>query len=335
VYSFCACDKAFQPVGNLVLDTAGNIYGVTATGDTGGVVYELPAAGRSRKLALLYAFCSQAGCADGLAPSAGLTYAGQSSGAFYDGSSPLYGVTSQGGANGSGVAYVLQSQNGSWTEAKLYDFCATGGATCTNGKNPGAQLLVQGSDTLYGTAFGGTAANDGVVFKLVSHRGNWKESVVHTFCAKADCADGSQPEGSLSFDSGGNLLGTTAHGGSPCQSICGTVFRLSPKGKESVLHVFCQETNCADGEEPEGGVLVDASGNLFATTAEGGDNREGAVFELSGTFQIVHSFCAVQNCTDGDFPVAPLYEDAAGTLYGTTPSNGGFGSGGVAFGLTP
>ncbi len=335
VYSFCACDNAFQPVGNLVLDTAGNIYGVTAAGRPGGVVYELPAAGRSHKLVVLYAFCSEADCTDGEAPLAGLAYAGQASGALYDGSNPLYGVTSQGGANGLGVAYALQSQSGSWTESKLYDFCAAGGTTCTDGEEPEAQLLVQGSDTLYGTAFGGTTENAGVVFKLAPHGGRWKESVVHTFCAKANCADGLQPRGSLSFDSSGNLLGVTYQGGSPCQSVCGTVFRLSPKGKETVLHVFCQETNCADGEEPEGGLLTDASGNLFGTTVEGGENRAGTVFELNNTFQIVHDFCDAANCSDGDFPEAPLYADTAGTLYGTTPSNGGAGVGGVVFSLTP
>jgi uncharacterized repeat protein (TIGR03803 family) len=171
------------------------------------------------------------------------------------------------------------------------------------------------------------------VYKLAFHGGSREETVVHTFCAKAHCADGTVPVGGLSFDLSGNLLGTTRDGGWPCQSECGTLFRMSPKGKETVLHVFCQQANCADGKLPEASVLVDGSGNLFGTTVEGGDNGGGTVFELNDVFRIVHSFCELDRCKDGSFPESPLYADAAGTLYSTTSSSDS--GAGVVFELTP
>jgi uncharacterized repeat protein (TIGR03803 family) len=151
--------------------------------------------------------------------------------------------------------------------------------------------------------------------------------------------DGANPSyyGALVFDSQGNLYGTTVSGGSflSCSSggyldFCGTVFRLTPQGKETVLHNFGMLTSAlqVDGADPLGGVVFGPQGNLYGTTEEGGTSwippflGFGTVFELSpaGHDKILHSF--VGRAKDGAYPYAGVVFDAQGNLYGTTNAGG-------------
>jgi uncharacterized repeat protein (TIGR03803 family) len=120
------------------------------------------------------------------------------------------------------------------------------------------------------------------------------------------------------------------------------VYRLTPVGDgiwtEAVLHSFSGGTE--DGKLPQGGVIVDASGNLYGTTENGGAHGAGTVFELSpaddGIWveKILHSFNAYVG--DGSFPEASLIFDAAGNLYGTTVLGGAYAdSGGMVFEIIP
>ena len=179
-------------------------------------------------------------------------------------------------------------------------------------------------------------------------------------------SDGALPEGNLVLDHAGNLYGTTFGGGSfanaPCSSIgCGTVFKLSPNSDGSwtntILYDFCasfSQAGCLDGAFPKAGLIFDAKGNLYGTTANGGgqfcpfDGRGcGTVFELSppsplgGAWieTVLYAFCAIEvnnQCLDGGTPVSQLTFDALGNLYGTT-STGGTGAsvGGIVFELSP
>jgi hypothetical protein len=105
------------------------------------------------------------------------------------------------------------------------------------------------------------------------------EKVLYSFCAASNCADGEQSWARLTFDSAGNLYGTTAVGGSHQCFVgaipgCGTVFELIPgangKWTEKVLYNFCSTANCADGSNPYAGLIFDSVGNLFGTTYDGG-----------------------------------------------------------------
>jgi uncharacterized repeat protein (TIGR03803 family) len=111
-----------------------------------------------------------------------------------------------------------------------------------------------------------------------------------------------------------------------------------------VLHSFNQ--NGADGAGTFAGVIFDAAGNLYGTTAYGGAYGYGTVFELSPTGgggwteAVLYSFCSQTNCTDGAHPYAGLIFDAAGNLYGEasgggTYSNCTYGLCGTVFELTP
>jgi uncharacterized repeat protein (TIGR03803 family) len=146
-------------------------------------------------------------------------------------------------------------------------------------------------------------------------------TVLYNFPGSPDWAE---PYAGLFLDTEGNLYGTTAYGGN---SDCGTVYELSKTGEETILYNFCSQTNCTDGEEPQGGVIRDAAGNSYGTTILGGAYGDGTVFEVSktGSETVLHSF----GYPDGVTPRARLIRDKVGNLYGTTTEGGtGCGNGG-------
>jgi uncharacterized repeat protein (TIGR03803 family) len=192
-------------------------------------------------------------------------------------------------------------------EIVLHDF--TSGA---DGALPYAGLASVKS-TLYGTTTNGGADNFGTVFKITA---SGKESVLHAFTGGT--SDGVNPYGGL-VNVDGTLYGTTlSGGGSGCYSIgCGTVFKIAPSGKESVVYSF--KGGAKDGEYPQAG-LTDVNGTLFGTTIEGGADNFGTVFKVTaaGKETLLHSFAGG---ADGASPLAVLV-DLKGSLYGTTEVGG-------------
>ena len=162
------------------------------------------------------------------------------------------------------------------------------------------------------------------------------ETVLYNFCAQTSCVDGYIPYGSLVADSSGNhLYGTTYEGGAHSY---GEVFELTNSGgtwSQSVIYSFSGPSN-NDGAYPFAGLVMDAAGNLYGTTYQGGASSEGTVFELSKsgstwTETVLHTFDDISG-DDGYYPYGTLVFDAAGNLYGTTQSGGKLG-GGTAFQL--
>jgi uncharacterized repeat protein (TIGR03803 family) len=171
-------------------------------------------------------------------------------------------------------------------------------------------------------------------------------SELHTFGGLTE-ADGADPSAGLIADSAGNFYGTTQDGGilqdgDPFGD--GIVYELMADGTEKVLHLF---TGAPDGAHPFGGLIRDAAGNLYGTTAFGGGPNHcngyvgcGVIFQLSpqGTETILYAFSGQG---DGGVPVASLIRDAAGNLYGTTTQGGKTGRSclqagcGVVFKLNP
>jgi uncharacterized repeat protein (TIGR03803 family) len=344
-YEFClksGCADGWRPYGGLIMDAAGNLYGTTSLGGAfgGGIVYEIsPGAEPFQAWAFtkLHDFCVAANCTDGRKPMAGLTYQGAASGALYDGLSPLFGTTSLGGANAKGAAFKLSFVGGrpKPKETVLYSFCAQ--TNCADGLTPSAPLTADADGNLYGTtnyggAFGASYTG-GVVFELSPQRKRYTYTVLHSFCAETNCADGNLPNvGGVTLDSGGNLYGGTL------LPSAGKLFELTPNGTVSTLNViysFCPTPSCTDGYGPNGPLLVDASGDITGTTADGGTaaNPAGTIFKLHGaTESVLYSFCG--NCADGANPLA-VTADGAGNLFGATFTSTNTGQGGTVFELTP
>jgi len=280
LYAFSGGDDGGYPYAGLIFDAAGNLYGTTVLGGNRGfgVVFELMHTSNGMwKEKVLHAFT---GGKDG----------GQLSGRLiFDERGSLYGDTTLGGnladcqGNGCGVVFKLTpTSHGRWKESVLYSFA--GGK---DGAGPsGSSLIFDSVGSLYGTT-GGDAegcqglGGCGVVFKLApTSNGRWKETVLHTFTGGKD---GAVAEPDLTFDSAGNLYGTTYYGGlANCAYGCGVAFKLMPTSngqwKEIVLHSF---TGGNDGGSPASGSIFDPEGNLYGSTAMGGANGWGVIFELT------------------------------------------------------
>jgi uncharacterized repeat protein (TIGR03803 family) len=244
---------------------------------------------------VLYAFVPGQG--DGYSPSSALTR---------DNMGNLYGTTGFGGASGEGTVFALAADG---TDRVIYSFA--GGA---DGSIPVAGVIRDKSGNLYGTTYQGGSSNCegegcGTAFRISS---SGAETVLHVFTGGSD---GSQPLASLVEDTTGNLYGTTWLGGA---NGSGVVFVLAPNGAETVLHAFA---GGSDGAGPGGGLLRDAAGDFYGTTAGGGSGNSGTIFKISadGTESVLYSF---KGGKDGDNPLSTLIEDASGNFYGTTLSGG-------------
>ena len=209
-----------------------------------------------------------------------------------------------GGASFSGGVFKVAPDG---TETMLYDF--TGGA---DGAFPFSPVVRDSAGNLYGTTSQGGSANAGVVFKVDP---SGTETVLHSFTGGAD---GIIPVGGLVRDKAGNLYGTTSQGGT---SNDGIIFKISPSGKETILHTFTG--SATDGKYPSyTTLLMDTKGIFYGVTEEGGSADGGILYKLtkSGKLTILYSFKG--GTTDGCNVLGTPFMDAAGNFYGTTSSCG-------------
>jgi uncharacterized repeat protein (TIGR03803 family) len=142
-------------------------------------------------------------------------------------------------------------------------------------------------------------------------------------------SDGGHPFSNVVADAAGNFYGTTFSAGnfSTCSYPgCGVVYKVDSSGNETPLYTFSGPP--ADGANPVAGVIRDAAGNLYGTTAYGGTNGYGTVFEVdsAGVETVLRTFTGG---TDGGIPNGGLVRDHAGNLYGTTYAGGSAGFGTV------
>ena len=344
-FSYTALDKGIGPLGRLVMDSAGNLYGTTWLGGPrgGGVAFELspPAVkGGVWTYSLLYAF----GGAGLSSPEARLVL---------DAAGNLYGTTASGGtggcAGGCGGVFKLAppaQPGGAWTETVLFNFSGT----FESGGGTSGGLTIAAHGALYGTTYRGSGGQSGTVFRLAPPKtsgGRWTHSVLYAF---AGFADGADPEAEVVFDKNGNLYGITSYGGSGGPncfgSPCGTVFQLTPTPTGPWMHTVLYSFNGGtDGGYPERTLTLDAVGNLYGTTGIGGDpsctggNGDGCgtVFQLappgvqggSWTETILNRFTGG---TDG-VAAGGLTFGKGHLLYG--PAGAGANNDGVIFAITP
>lgn len=290
LYSFKGSPDGEHPSGSLLMDKAGNLYGANYEGGANGFgsIFKVDASGNE---SILYSFTSGT---DGEYPGGPV---------IDDASGNLYGTTGYGGASGNGTVFRISP---SGKEKILHNF------TGKDGQYPFGALLRDSAGNFYGTTSMGGKYGDGTVYTM-SAKG--KVTVLHHF---ANGDDGENPYAGVVRDKAGNLYGTTYSGGAGCYGFgCGIVFKVTPKGKETVLHAFGD----TDGHYPDfGTLLMDASGNLYGTTYAGGTDDSGTVFEVSssGTETVLYNFTGGN---DEGFPVSGIIQDKAGNLYSTTQGN--------------
>ena len=198
LYSFSGSDGQ-NPFSGLLLDGAGNLYGTTFLGGTGGdgTVFQLTNSGLGWTENILHNFQGSDGY---------LTYAGL----ILDHLGNLYGTssTSTGGSGSGGTVFELTPSNGSWTFSVLYTFTGPSGyLEC----GPNDNLVMDGAGNIYGTTRCDGAYNAGSVFKLTpTPTPPWTYTSLHDFTGGSD---GGNPYSNVIFDANGNLYGTASAGG--------------------------------------------------------------------------------------------------------------------------
>lgn len=303
------------PLGSLILDSLGNLYGTTEHGGANGngTVFELSVLGGKWTEKVLYSFGATSD--DLQAPLAALTF---------DRSGNLYGTASSGGHYAvQGGVFELKPSGDAWEEMVIYDF--TGGR---DGGVPMGNLVWDSAGNLYSTAFNGGDTGSGVVFELSpSSGGNWTESVLYAFIGGED---GEGPQSGVVFDARGNLYGTTYFN----SLNFGSVYELTPSAGSwtlSLPYVFCQKVGCEDGATPIASLVIDSAGNLYGTTQQGGADGDGVIFKLSPSGDNWIESVLSLDGTHGGGPNAALILHKQ-ALYGTT-GFGGVNGNGVAFSL--
>ncbi|HWY16461.1 MAG TPA: choice-of-anchor tandem repeat GloVer-containing protein [Rhizomicrobium sp.] len=261
LWAFGATGDGQSPSCDLVMDSAGNIYGTTSSGGSNsqGTAFELSFVNGNWTETILHSFGNGN---DGTYPVAGL---------LLDKSGALYGTTNHGGTDASGTVFELKKSNGVWNESVLHSFA--GGS---DGGFPLGILIEDSSGNLYGTTEGGGTGSYGTAFEMVKSGGVWTEQVLYSFTGGAD---GGAPQAGLHSDGNySTLVGTTEVDGA---SGGGTAFKLSKSGgvwNETTLHAFGSGT---DGHSPDGQIVRDSNGNLYGTTFGGGTHGNGTVWEIT------------------------------------------------------
>jgi uncharacterized repeat protein (TIGR03803 family) len=341
--AFNGLSDGLTPGGGLVADQHGDLFGTTTLGGNGGcvllgttvgcgIVYELSPPkqkGGEWTETILYNFH---GGSDGYFPRGDLVF---------DSHGNLYGATWFGGGKGTtcnqfyggncGTVFELSpptKKGGAWKEKILRHF---GGAT--DGANPNGDLVFDGTGAIYGTAVSGGYGNGicdpggcGIAFELIppiKNGGPWTEKMIYRFHGK----DGASPV-SVIFGTTGDLYGSATGGGN---SGSGAVFALTPPAGggtpwiETLLYRFRGNN---DGTNPKAGLVFDADGNLYGTTAVA-TNRfaQGNVFRLKPSsqtagiwsFSVLHTFAG---SPDGASPSANLILIGSDVIFSTTQLGG-------------
>jgi uncharacterized repeat protein (TIGR03803 family) len=320
LWAFTCLADGKNPYGGVILDAAGDLYGTTVAGGSGGTcagdgcgtVFKLTQSRGNWSENVLYNFT---GGNDGFGPGSGVVS---------DDAGNLYGTTPDGGLYSMGVVYEL-SRNGTFTVIHAF----TGGA---DGGVGSLGSLLYNAGKFYGVSEIGGTAGAGTAFQLTPGSASaWTFATIHQFLGQPHAGF---PYGGLIADPTGRLYGTTYFGGATGN---GTVYVLALADgnlKETVAYSF---RGGMDGSFPTSTLVFDQAGNLYGTTSTGGNPGCdcGTVFEISpvngGVKEtVLHSFASTP---DGAYPNygLTLFDN---NLYGSTPV-GGTQNQGIVFRFTP
>jgi uncharacterized repeat protein (TIGR03803 family) len=309
LHTFTSWRDGATPIGALIFDNAGNLYGTTVAGGTPhcgpddrggcGTVFQLaPGPDGTWKEHVLYRFPAGA---DGAAPYGGV---------ILDAAGNLYGTTAAGGNTenggfGYGTAFELSPSGNGWTETLLHTFAVQSG----DGESPVGPLTFDKSGNLYGTTYEGlNPCGYGTIFQLARNpSGGWTENVLHCFSGAG--SDGTYPDAGVIFDGAGNLYTPTYIGGTNDDGTLVELTLARDKWAENVLYDF--GANSGGGPVPYSSLVVDSSGNLYGVTY-------GAVYELAPS-EDGWTYTTIYKDKGGPHGIAPnsLLIDKAGNLYGT------------------
>jgi uncharacterized repeat protein (TIGR03803 family) len=320
LYQFMGDQGGYTPL-NGVLLVRGKVYGTTSNGGlhNAGTVFELSHTRSGWVKKTIYAFTS---LKDGGVPESDLTA---------DDAGNLYGSTCRGGdlrycyKTGCGVVFELALGPKGWKETVLHRF------NLKDGAYPGDLLWDKAGNLYGGTSGGGDPSCQygcGTVFKLSRSQTGWRLTTIFAFSGKD--GDG----GGLGYrDSFGNLYGISGRG----PFGFGTVFRLSPTGKNWKLTILHSFTGGADGGGPLGRLVADKDGSIYGTGVISVDTGVGVIYRLASSGHtwketVLHHFAGGAS---GRYPSSGVVFDSDGSLYGVLyEANGGSDDYGAIYKLT-
>jgi uncharacterized repeat protein (TIGR03803 family) len=308
-----------NPYDGLVADANGDLFGTTKFGGANnlnlGTVFEIVKTGTT--------YASPASV-----PAPAYVIGDHPAGNLIaDANGDLFGTTTQGGANGAGTVFELVKTNGTYDSTPTVLVTFTG----TNGSGSQSGLIADANGDLFGTTASGGTGGKGTVFEIVKTGTTYASTP--TILANFSGTDGAIPYGGLVADANGDLFGTTKIGGA---NNLGTVFEIVKTGTTYASPITLLSFNGTNGANPVDSLIVDANGDLFGTTTQGGANGAGTVFELvktNGTYASTPTVLVTFTGTNGSDPQGGLIADANGDLFGTTAS-GGTGGLGTVFEIT-
>lgn len=294
------------PYSGVTLDSQGDLFG-TLTANGGETVYELvkgSSGGYTYNKTNLVTESFPSGFS--------------AAGVVFDAQGNLFGITAGGGANNQGSAFELtKGTGGSYAYTNLFSF----GNSDPDYSITGVKQDAQGN--LYGASTLGGADGFGTVFELVKGPSG---AYTYTTLLSFNGINGMNPNAGVTLDAQGDLFGTTTFGGNHYD---GEVYELVYGSGGTYTYSNLFSFNGTNGKNPRSGVILDAKGDLFGTTSNGGAYGNGTVFELakeaSGTYSYTDLFSF--DGSDGSEPAAEVTLDSQGDLFGTTYEGGEYGDG--------
>jgi uncharacterized repeat protein (TIGR03803 family) len=311
-----------EPIGGLIADGAGDLFGTTVDGGANegkgglnhaGTVFEIV------KIPNGYAST----------PTTLVSFKGTNGGAPFgsliaDAKGDLFGTTVKGGASDDGTVFEIAKTAGGYasTPTTLVSFDGT------NGAEPFGSLIADAKGDLFGTTAGDFGSDDGTVFEIAKTAGGYASTP--TTLVSFNRTNGAAPEGGLIADSNADLFGTTTEGGANSD---GTVFEIAKTaGGYASTPTTLVSFNGANGARPVGDLIADSNGDLFGATDSGGANDDGTVFEIAktaGGYASTPTTLVSFNGMNGTEPSGDLIADSNGDLFGTATGGGANGDGTV------
>jgi uncharacterized repeat protein (TIGR03803 family) len=312
-----AASVGTDPVGGVIADANGDLFGTTSYG-AGQGVYELVKSGTG--------YAATPTVLLSLGPSTG--YQSQA-GLIADANGDLFGTAYYSGQYGYGTVFEIAKSGTGYATTPIILANFNGGST---GAYPLAGLSFDSSGDLFGTTQLGGSANGGAVFEIVKTANGYASTptILLNFGSVAAGSNANQPDGGLFVDAAGNIFGTTLDGGT---GNLGTLWELAKtSGGYAATPTILINFNGNNGGDPRAGLIADANGDLFGTTSFGGSGGEGTVFELvktAGGYASAPTVLVNFAGANGYDPQAGLIADASGNLFGTTVRGGIYNDGTV------
>ena len=327
LHTFTQDTSGYFPLGGMIPGTDGALYGLLSQGGANyeGAIYRIvPGTTASSSYSLLFNF----------AQVNGITASSLQGPLLEDAAGNFYGTAQFAYSNPppytsfksyQGAIFVVSQSTGMETFLHLFD----DGSVAKDGESPNGGMILASDGNFYGTTRYGGSGGSGIIYK-VTPGGTY--SILHNFDDGTVADDGQNPTTGLIQSTDGNFYGTTSAGGAGSN---GTIYKMTPQGKVTILHSFSDGTLSGDGNTPSAPLIQGTDGNFYGTTSAGGGGSSGTVYEITpqGVYTILHSFNDGTMPGDGATPTSPILQAPNGVLYGTTSKGGALGKG-TYFGIS-